>query len=169
MRIEYFPRNDKVSRYVFFDDLVGSGTQVSEYLLDPIAQLRKSHPGTHLKFLCLFGTSEGLKKLNREDLFDGGAKALFELDESYKAFESGSRYFRDVPDWFSLARLRTLAQEYGRDLYPGRELGYKGGQLMLAFSHNTPDNVPAIFWVSDLAVPWRPVFVRYDKNYGAVV
>lgn len=167
-RVEYEPRDADVSTYVFFDDLVGSGTQVAEYLSTELATLRKSKPHLRFEFLSLFATSDGLKKLNSPGLFDGRASALFELDGSFRAFEAESRYFKDCPPWFDVTQARNMVSMYGERLYAGRGLGYKNGQLLMGFTHNTPDNVPCIFWSSGADDQWRPVFLRYDKNYEEV-
>lgn len=154
-----------VSRYVFFDDLVGSGTQASCYLSREFVKIRANNPHIELRFMSLFATSVGLEKMNSNKLFDGNAMCLFELDDSYKAFNPTSRYFINHPPWLSIDKLRQLATLYGRRLQPSRALGYKDGQLLLGFSHNTPDNTLAIFWDEGHLKPWHPVFARFDKKY----
>lgn len=167
-KVSYMPRDPAITRYVFFDDLVASGTQVSDYLGGTLAEIRKSSGSAETRFISLFATSAGLEKLNKPSLFNGNAMALFELDDSYKAFESEARYFRDSPAWVNRGKLREMISGYGEALYPGRGLGFKDGQLLLAFSHNTPDNTPAVFWVAGGSQSWVPVFPRFDKNYGGV-
>lgn len=166
--VVYEPRETGVSNYVFFDDLVGSGTQVSDYLSVELASLRRSRPDLQFSFLCLFATQSGIEKLNGENLFNGKASALFELDDSFKAFESNSRYFKDSPVWFDVGMAKGLVSYYGEKLYRGRGLGFKNGQLLMGFSHNTPDNVPCIFWCPGRYDSWSPAFLRYDKNYEGV-
>ena len=168
-RLTYVPRDQSATTYVFFDDLVGSGTQVAQYLSRELASARASNPGLEFIFLSLFATTAGLARLNQPSLFDGRATALFELDESFKAFEVGSRFFADPPSWFELDRAREMIYQYGELLYPERGLGFAGNQLLLAFAHNTPDNVPAAFWCPGENNSWSPVFLRYDKNYGGVL
>lgn len=158
-------RESSVTRYVFFDDLVGSGTQASDYLSTNLSRLRRANPALDLRFMSLFATANGLKKMNEPKLFDGKAMCLFELDDSYKAFDTSSRYFSSPPPWFDISTLRRLVEHYGTKLQPERPLGYKNGQLLLGFSHNTPDNTLPIFWDEGVLAPWSPVFVRYDKKY----
>lgn len=165
-KIKFSQQDGNVSRYVFFDDLVGSGIQVSDYLTHKLAQVRAGDNRLDLRFMSLFSTTQGLKKMNGRQLFDGKAMCLFELDDSYKAFYEFSRYFSNAPDWFDHTKLFTLAKSYGEKLQPNRPLGYRDGQLLLGFSHNTPDNTLPIFWDEGHGVPWKPVFGRYDKNYG---
>lgn len=165
--VHYEPRQ-QATRYVFFDDIVGSGTQVTGYLGPHIQRIRAAKTSPELRFMSLFATTTGLEKVSDPSFFGRGAMSLFELDESYKAFEQTSRYFNKSPVGFDLATMRGIAETYGQQLWPGAPLGYKDGQLFLAFSHNTPDNAPPIFWDDGSHFPWSPVFVRYGKIYGGV-
>jgi hypothetical protein len=160
----YEQRNGAVSRYVFFDDLVGSGDQVSIYLKNALRAIRKGTPSVELRFLSLFATSAGIARLNEKQLFDGKAFCLFELDDSYKAFDVSNRYFSGAPSWFATHDFWKIALSYGSALQPLRPLGYKDGQLLLGFSHNTPDNTLPIFWDEGVRNAWNPVFQRYDKK-----
>lgn len=164
--IRLSPSDGAVSRYVFFDDLVGTGNQVSIYLKKNLARIRGDNPHLDLRFMSLFATTDGLEKMNKKELFDGKATCLFELDDSYKAFHKTARYFSNPPEWFDAQKLQELAQTYGEMLQPDRPLGYGGGQLLLGFAHNTPDNTLPIFWDEGHVEPWNPVFARYDKKYG---
>lgn len=163
--VGYVPRNNKISRYVFFDDLVGSGTQVDTYLKHCLPSIRAEAPSIEISYMCLFGTEKGMNKVNGMGLFNNNAMCLFMLDESYRAFEVTSRYFRSAPSWFNLDIMRKIALHYGKKLRQGMPLGYKDGQLLLSFSHNTPDNAPPIFWDEGFMAPWAPLFLRYDKKY----
>lgn len=163
--IGYRPTNSSVSRYVFFDDLVGSGSQVSSYLSANLKKIRDTSGNLDLRYMSLFATTAGLERLNTKSLFDGKAICLFELDDSYKAFSPTARYFASSPSWFQVAKFREMAEHYGSQLRPSCPLGYKEGQLLLGFAHNTPDNSLPIFWDEGHTVPWSPIFVRYDKKY----
>lgn len=161
----YRIKDVNIRRLVFFDDLVGSATQASDYLGGHLQRLRRGNSSLDLRFMALFATTAGLEKMNSTSLFDGDAMCLFELDDSYKAFEPSSRYFLNLPQWFDTQKLYNLAFEYGKKLMPRSPLGYKNGQLLLSFTHNTPDNSLPIFWKEGLSVPWSPIFIRYDKQY----
>lgn len=156
--------NKGINRIVFFDDIVGSGTQASSYLGGYIRELKKSEPHLEVKFMSLFSTTEGLEKLNGENVFNGNAMCLFELDNSYKCLSEQSRYFKNPPDWFDIAIMKSVLNDYGMQIWPDNPLGYKGGQLLISFSHNTPDNVPPIYWHSRPQL-WSPAFLRYHKLY----
>jgi hypothetical protein len=158
------PRESTVTRYIFFDDLVGSGDQASSYLAKELKKIREGTKNLDIRFMSLFAATEGLKRLNTPMLFDGNATCLFELDGTFKAFEADSRYFSSPPAWFDLQTARGIAHHYGEKLY-GAPLGYRDGQLLLGFSHNTPDNTLPIFWKEDGKHSWSPIFIRFDKVY----
>jgi hypothetical protein len=158
-------RHAQVSRCVFFDDLVGSGDQASSYLREQLQQIRATNPSIDLRFMCLFATTAGLAKLNSPSLFAGNAIALFELDGTYHCLTEESRHFKNPPVWFELSQMKALAAHYGAALQPRRPLGYANSQLLLGFSHNTPDNTLPIFWDEGRLRPWNPAFKRFDKVY----
>ncbi|RYY46218.1 MAG: hypothetical protein EOO06_14965 [Chitinophagaceae bacterium] len=162
--ILYDVREKRVTRLVFFDDIVGSGTQASEYLTPYLSGIKASNPSIDIRFMSLFATTAGLAKLNESKLFDGEAMCLFELDDSFKAFDPDSRYFSTSPIWFDKQKMFELTEDYGKKLWPAHPFGYKNGQLLISFSHNTPDNVPPIFWALGGVTPWAPAFVRYHKQ-----
>ncbi|MEF9964508.1 MAG: hypothetical protein RR779_09075 [Comamonas sp.] len=164
--IEYKIRDASVNRIVFFDDIVGSGTQARQYLSEELKRIRAGDPNFELSFLALFATTEGLERLNAPELFNGRATCLFELDSSFKAFSVDARYFADSPKWFDATNFQAMARQYGRSLQSRMPVGYKDGQLLLAFAHNTPDNTLPIFWDQGTQMPWHPIFPRFDKKYA---
>lgn len=158
--------NPTIQRYVFFDDLVGSGQQSKTYLAKNLQRIRRKYPWIELRFMCLFATTTGIQALNSPNYFDGKAVCLFELDDTYKAFHANQRYFPSTlsPN-FSSTVFEAMAAHYGANLFPKHPLGYQDGQLMLGFTHNTPDNTLPVFWNEGRTSPWEPIFVRYDKVY----
>ncbi|MDP4073933.1 hypothetical protein [Acidovorax sp. A1169] len=163
--VSLLPRETGVSRIVFFDDLVGSGTQITRYLGDYLPKIRLGTSGIDLRFMSLFATTQGLTRLNSQALFDGKSSTLFELDDTYKAFDVNSRSLASAPEWFERSKLEALAKHYGHALRPSMPLGYKDNQLLIAFSHNTPNNTLPIFWDEGSKIAWNPVFIRFDKKY----
>jgi hypothetical protein len=155
-----------VSRYVFFDDVVGSAEQSTLYLSNKLKRIRKGNSQLDLRFMCLFASTSGLDKLNSKNMFDGKATCLFELDETYRVFGAAQRYFPSgLAGTFNANLFEQMARHYGQVLFPGHAAGYKDGQFMLGFTHNTPDNTLPIFWDEGRKTPWNPIFVRYDKVY----
>lgn len=165
----WIARDKNIKRYIFFDDFVGGGTQASRYLEKPIASIRNSTPDIEVVFISLFSTSHGLSKLNEETLFNGKASCLFELDDTFKSCSPDSRYFDKHPSWFSIETFRSIAEHYGAFLYE-QPLGHGNCELLLGFSHNTPNNTLPIFWkngsINEPTLNWYPIFERFDKNYG---
>jgi hypothetical protein len=155
-----FLRKD-ISKIVFFDDLVGSGTQITDYLKARIAAIRSSAPDVKLQFISLFCTKKAMDMLNLPDMFDSQASSLFLLDETFKAFHEKSRNFKKDGEP-SNNELENFCRHYGESLLQQHPLGYKDGQLMIGFSYNTPDNTLPIFWFSH---QWKPIFQRYSKIY----
>lgn len=164
--IEYQVRDASINRIIFFDDIVGSGTQARQYLSEEIKRIRAGDPNFELGFLALFATTEGLERLNAPELFNGRAACLFELDSSFKAFGGNARYFADSPAWFDAIGFQAMARQYGASLQPRLPVGYKDGQLLLAFAHNTPDNTLPIFWDQGTRMQWHPIFPRFDKKHA---
>jgi hypothetical protein len=155
-----------ITRYVFVDDLLGSGTQISTYLKPLIRELRSAKPDVKLSYFALFATSNGLTAANVPELFDGNVRCVFELDDSFKCFHENARCFANVVDGVTQGVARAIAEGYGRKLVPQHPLGYKSGELLLALFHNTPDNSLPIIWFDDPAESaWAPIFPRYQKAY----
>lgn len=159
------PRSGNIKRYIFFDDLVASGTQITGYLKDSLAKIRQSNPTIELNFMCLFSTTIGLNALNEPEMFNGNANCLFHLDDSYKVFDSESRNFSNTQEP-SLEKLKQFCLHYATHLGSPEQdkLGYKDSQLMIGFSYNTPDNTLPVFWCKH-PVFWTPIFARYSKKY----
>ncbi|MBZ9677812.1 hypothetical protein [Mesorhizobium sp. ES1-1] len=159
-------RDKKIERYVFIDDLCGSGTQAEQYSRDLVEPLRKLKPDVKIHYLVLFATDLGLKAVRDLNRYDYVA-SVFELDHSFKTLEPGSRIFSSQDGRYDRLKVRATCEKHGHQLWSKHPLGYKDGQLLLGFSHNTPDNTLPIFWgEGNPPHAWDPMFKRYHKNYG---
>jgi hypothetical protein len=159
-------RDPSLEYYVFLDDLCGSGTQASDYSRDLVAPLKNENSKAKVFYFVLFGTSTGLEAVRNLNCFDK-VTAVYELDESFKSLEPNSRFFNPEEPPFVRERIKATCSKYGGRLWPAYPLGYKGGQLLLGFNHNTPDNALPIFWAEGNPVgSWLPIFKRYHKDYG---
>lgn len=154
-------RDNDIDTYVFIDDLCGSGTQAEEYSRDIVDPLRKLKEDVKIHYIVLFATTAGLEAIRRLGRYDE-VLAIYELDESFSALEPASRLFSHPDTPFDRLQVRKTCQKYGSTLWPGHPLGYKNGQLLLGFNHNTPDNALPIFWRE--TPTWRPIFKRYHKD-----
>ena len=149
-----------IKRYIFFDDLVGGGTQVEKYLGNLLQCIRLSHTDVDIFFFSLFATQEGINHLNKPELFNGKAKCLFELDETFKACSNDSRITSNKPDWFDIAMFKNLIKHYGQKI-SSTPFGHGDCQLFIGFFHNTPNNTLPVFWVNK---DWYPIFPRFGKS-----
>lgn len=158
-------RYPDIDRYIFVDDVCGSGETAVRYS-EWLADVKKLKPELDLQYLALFATASGLDRVRRESIFAHNCAAVFELDASYKSMSAGSRYLRVVPPEIEPDKIRKLALTYGSLLVPLNPLGFEDSQLLLGFHHNTPDNTLPIIWMdhdNGAPVSWRPVFRRYPK------
>jgi hypothetical protein len=153
-------RDTSVRRYVFIDDLCGSGTQAKQYLKDSVGALKALDPTVRTSYFLLFATSVGLSEARALGCFDD-VEAIFELDQTFKALEPESRIFNPPALEYDRLKVRRTCESHGKKLWPQYPLGYKDGQLLLGMSHNTPDNALPIFWRSK--DDWQPIFKRYHK------
>jgi len=159
-----------IARYVFIDDICGSGSQARGYLGKLVKDLKIVNPQAEVSYFMLFGTEKGVKNVKALGIFDR-VEAVFTIDDSFRAFSRDSRYYKYVPDRTAIKRLfaRSVAETKGALLVHGTvnetyPLGWADGQLLLALFHNTPDNTLPIFWGE--TSNWFPIFKRYDKIYS---
>ena len=157
-----------ILHYVFLDDLCGSGDQAEQYSKELLEQVRELGSTAKLHYYVLFAKSSGIESLESSTHFDH-CRCLFELDNSYAAFEE-DRYFDPPTPNIDKEYAHDMCVQYGMEAFPQWPLGYKNGQLLLGLHHNTPDNTLPIIW-SDRppakpGKPWFPIFRRYFKKYG---
>lgn len=159
-------RNPNIDRYVFIDDFCGSGDQARGYSKSIVEDIKSFDPNIKVSYFVLCGTSAGMETVRNDTLFDS-VGSVFEMDESFECFSPSSRYFpspRNPQIDASLAE--HMCRHYGDQIFDD-PLGYDDCQLLLAFSHNTPDNTLPVFWGDDAdGEPWTPIFKRYPKLYS---
>ena len=149
-----------IDRIVVLDDFCGSGSQATIFDKEFVVNLKKNKPAIEIDYFSLFAIEKGLNKI--KGLHYDIAEAVFVLDETYKCFSSDSRFF-DVKEFDIKQNCRKLCNKYGRKLEPSNPLGYKNGQMLLGFHHNTPNNSLPIFWSERRS--WNPIFKRFVKIY----
>lgn len=161
-RVDVRIKDTKIKRYVFIDDFCGSGTQAKEYSKDIVEQIKHINKNIEVNYLMLFGTEEGISSVKNETLFDNVA-TVFSIDKSFKCFSDTSRYFCKSIDEIEKDFCKEMCKKYGNELWEKHPLGYKDGQLLLSFFHNTPDNTLPVFWAENAS--WIPIFKRFHKIY----
>jgi hypothetical protein len=174
-----------VKNYVFIDDFCGSGDQAKFYSSEIVEEIKKINPAINVSYLMLFATKKGKDIVLHETKFDK-VEAVFELNDTFKCFDSSSRYFIHSPKEINFDFTLKFVGEYGEKLMKSiikkenprlednelenlaklNKLGFKDGQLLIGFHHNTPDNSLPIFWYDEEDLPWNPIFRRYNKKYG---
>jgi hypothetical protein len=157
-------RDRRVTRYVFIDDFCGSGKQGTEYSHEVVEEIKQLNPGAFVGYYAVFGTTQGMTKLRNETAFSE-AKAVYELDDSFKCFSTDSRYFRENVDGVDKGDCERTCRKYGGTMVAAPHvLGFDDAQLLIGFHHNTPDNTLPIIWFDEPGgVPWKPIFRRYPK------
>jgi len=159
-------RHADVKRYIFLDDMCGSGETAVRYSKDLLPDLIAEKPDVELFYFSLFATTAGLERVRTETVFGQRCGAVYELDESYKWASPGSRYLLGLPSGLDADLLVAVASVYGEAIMPGHPLGYLGSQLLLGFFHNTPDNTLPVIWCDQQngsRESWYPIFRRYPK------
>ena len=159
-------RDESIRRYVFLDDLCGSGSQASRYSQDLLETIKSIDDSVQVYYFVLFGMSDGLERVRNKTLFDE-VRFVYELDESFKCYSNSSRYFESSPDFVDKDFSQRISANYGEKLCPGEELGFENSQLLLGLFHNTPNNTLPVMWHEGTQKhAWTPIFKRYDKKYG---
>lgn len=152
-----------VERYIFIDDVCGSGDTAEKYSKGIVTELLALKPDAKLRYLAMFATRKGIGKV-RSTKFGAGSAAVFELDDSYSCLSHGARILLDAPPHIDAAILERVAMSYGALLWPAFPDGWDHNQLLLGFQHNTPDNTLPIMWATGgTSCPWTPAFKRYAK------
>lgn len=152
-----------IERLVFIDDLAGSGTQAKRYSKDLLKQVKTLNPDIEAEYHVLFGTTAAIEEIEEKALFDK-VQAVCELDPTFRAVSSDSRYFPSHFDGIDSEASSEVAHSYGKQLWPRWPLGYRNAQLLLGFAHNIPNNTLPILWHTGRdGRPWSPLFERHEK------
>ena len=179
--------DDSIDHYVFIDDFCGSGTQASSYSEKIVKNIKQINANVKVSYLMLFSTTFGKNEVKKNTLFDY-VEAVVELDDSFKCFDSSSRYFEGAPSEIDKLYMQKVCEGYGStlmthiceqlgftkitnpplsDVVNESRLGWGNSQLLIGFHHNTPDNTLPIVWYDEEVVNWFPIFRRYNKKYGS--
>ena len=162
---KYKLKETQIDELIFIDDLSCSGSQAKDYSKNLIDKIKERFSNIKIRYITLFSTDFAQEEIQKETSFDR-VECVFNLDSSFKCFSDGSRFYKGENNYFDKQFTKEMCRKYDHKLKPGYELGYKSSQLLLGFFHNTPDNVPPIFWFKgDHLTPWDPIFPRDDKIY----
>src|SRR6267142_1419551 len=145
-----------VRALVFFDDLIGSGSQAVRFFREYLSELRQK-----VLYVSLFAFARGLKRVQEDSGFRTVLTGV-RLSDEYRAFTEDSMIFRDATQRL---RIKSLAEKYGKRLYPSHPLGYDDTQSLVVFSHNTPNNTLPVIWAGSknekvVGERWFPLWER---------
>jgi len=158
--------NPEVKRYIFIDDMCGTGKTAKKYSDNFLLNIKNVNPNIEFHYLSLFGTSSGIIEVKQNTVFKENCYALFELDDSYKILSMNSRYFANCPKAINKDIVNNIIKIYGLSIWKEHPHGYGDSQLVLGMHHNIPNNtIPIIWWESDNDA-WTPIFRRYKKSKG---
>jgi class 3 adenylate cyclase len=144
-----------VQTLIFLDDFIGSGNQAIEFWQSLSLRLGEITDAINFFYSAFIGYRDG--KENIEDNTKFKVNVVRQLDESDKAFGVGSKVFVE----YAREIAKGIFREYGGRLFPRHPLGYRDGQLLITFEHNTPNNTLPVLWSEE--DNWFPLFTRYDK------
>lgn len=159
-------RYPEIERYVFVDDVCGSGETAVRYSDSFLSEILSLNSNVKVYYFCLFANSDGMNVVRRDSIFGENCGAVYEFDSSYKCLSDDSRFFKSMPKGVDLESARLVATKYGEILCPAHPLGYMNSQMLLGFAHNTPDNTLPIIWMDGDNNPfssWSSAFKRYPK------
>ena len=113
-----------VKRFVFIDDLCGSGQQATSNdsnVRRCVTNLRSFLPSSNISYLMLFGLKDGVEYVRNFidptigiPLYDH-VDAVIELDESYMCFSEKSRFFTNIDNYDKIVA-KDIAYKYGYPL-----------------------------------------------------
>lgn len=155
--------NTDIEALVFFDDIIGSGKQAIRFFHEHITGVRQP-----VIYVSIFAFQYGLDRVRADGCFQKVISGLIFADEE-RAFGEDSMVFQDATQRL---RIKSLAEKYGRVLYPSHPLGYDDTQSLLVFPHNTPNNTLPIIWASsnnekEPGVVWQPLWERRKTSAAA--
>lgn len=162
-RMEQTWADDSINHVVFLDDFCGKGTQAICYITELVKQIKELNNSCQVDYFVMVANRDGLKNVKKETGVDC-AKAVFELDETFKSFSSNSRYFANVKEGIDKDFCKQMCEKYGdkRAKDAKSPLGFNDDELLLSFFHNTPNNTLPVFWTDK---DWYPIFNRAIKIY----
>lgn len=183
-QIEESIKHSCVKNFVFIDDLAGSGTQASIYLKDKILKIKNEYCDVNFFYMVLICTNVAKETLMALGVFKN-VKAVYEMCHTFRVFDDESRYYKkEINSEIDKDYMMRMAGIDGTRLYEdiweleGKherkiawladrdKLGFKDGQLLLGFEHNTPSNTLPIIWYNEPITPWNPIFKRFNKIYN---
>ena len=160
---EALKENEHIKAVVFVDDIIASGDSAVQQL-DELNKkcgelMHKKEATVFISAIC--GLQVGIEQLEiatKKVPFDTEVIVSDPLKKVDQCFSDESKVFDSHED---RNRARQIASKYGKTIQKRQPLGYKGGQLLVVFHDNCPNNTLPILWCESTGqVKWRPLFKR---------
>lgn len=151
---------------VFVDDIIGSGNTFCNWLKGKVNtvglgdQLKELIDQSRIKLISIAVLEYGKNKINSE------YPQIEVLGEyTHKLFlKSGSIF----GGYIKMKRMREFCYKYGIMVYRQCPLGYQNSQVLIVFSHTTPNNTLPIVWsnsnINGRRASWYPLFPRFAQQ-----
>lgn len=158
--IEFYHAFDikSVKNIVLLDDIVGSGDTIIDFIL----RYRKETPELFLnKNIYIFSVvslERGKQRVETDLNYLGYKNSFITKYVIQKAFGSNTIFKNDK----ERSQVKKIVKSYEEQIAPKKHfiMGYKGGEALVAFYFNTPNNTLATFWESCENKPWFSIFPR---------
>lgn len=145
-------RQKRVRKFIVVTDIIGSGNRVYEYLESAwrVASVRSWVSLKYLSFevIAYTGTSVGMKAVRCHK-----SKPAIDIVKACPTIKSEF----DDEIFTKIKRLCTYYDPIDQD--PVDSLGYKGGGVLIAFSHSCPNNIPRLLHKTKINF-WEPLFPK---------
>lgn len=122
------------STVVFVDDLIGTGTQSTEFIVDKLNLLINPSSDPYLLTIC--ATPEGIAKVESETNFNVITGIILTENEH--------QYYSENNNYFS-AKLKGRLKEINGKLKKSRRFDYDKG-LLVTFFYSPPNNSMPMLW-----------------------
>lgn len=155
---------EDVDRYIFIDDLCGTGEQACSYSKKVVERVRSAAKDVEINYFALLATTAGLQRV-RDGASYSSVECVMEMGRDFRCFDPNARFWTGAEAARYRERARALSLSFGRLIYAPHPLGFDDAELAVGFNHNTPDDTLPIFWVdaSEVLPSLKPIFRRYEK------
>ena len=148
--------NDTNNFFIFFNDTHGTGNQFATEFKDIITSINE-------KNCAIISITMTETAINR---FEEEFPSIALIQPNFQS----TKNIHSHQDENSLSSTDIeLLKELGNDVYSKGVLGYKDSALLIAYSHQCPNNTLPIIWangenneIAEKAYPWNPLF-EYKK------
>ncbi len=149
--------NNKQNFFIFFNDTHGTGNQFVREFKETIASIGEEN----CAIISITMTNTALKRFKEKEF---PRIALIQ-----PSFPSTKNIYTHQDEHSLNSSDIRLLEELGGKVYSEGVLGYKDSALLIAYSHQCPNNTLPIIWangtnneINKKAYPWKPLF-QYKK------